>query len=152
MWRILALMVAVAAPAPAQLLPPPGDSDIRAVIWDLRDQCEVFLTIVPRAGVAGRAGAAPMETPTGLTLTFSRMASGRTQAPATPDTVIDVKAYPGMMWSVPIELSLDVDGERVSLAAPADQLITTDVGPSYLPVSTTVRTLARLGDADRVSG
>ena len=42
--------VAFAWAAERQLLPPPGDGDIRNIYWELRDESELWLTLEPSSG------------------------------------------------------------------------------------------------------
>jgi hypothetical protein len=120
-----------------QPLPPAGDGDIRVVYQELRDQTELLLTILPQA-----SGGAPP--PSRMTLTFSRVSSGRApQGLATSGAIIDVRAYPGTSVESQAELSFDVDGYRVDLSGRA--------APDYLSAFTTVRMLERIGAGDHVA-
>jgi hypothetical protein len=86
-------------------------------------------------------------------LTFSRVSSGRApQAPASSSTVIDVRAYAGTTWAPRPQLSFDIDGEHVDVAAPSDAVNTGGAVPDYLAVFKTVRLLERIGAGDHVAG
>jgi len=146
MGRHTLLLAALAgALGAAQLLPPPKDGDIRVVYWELRDQTEIFLTILPRGSGQGAR-------PSGGGLTFSWFGRGRTPSePVNDATPIEVKAGAGMMWAPQAELWVEIDGRRVNLAG-AMATIVSGAGPDYLPGTTTVGVLAQIAAAQRVTG
>jgi hypothetical protein len=129
----------------SQVLPPPKDGEIRVVYWELRDQTDIFLTIVPQS-VQGASA------PSALGLSFTCTFPGRTaKVPVTDATVIGVKATAGLMWAPAASLWLDIDGDHVDLASDNRGLIS-GVGSDYLAGSTTVHVLARIAAAKHVSG
>lgn len=59
MWMLCAALLGTAAltaiDGRAQLLPPPGDGEIRVNYWELRNETEVRLTLEPRNAKGERA-------------------------------------------------------------------------------------------------
>jgi hypothetical protein len=83
-----------------QLLPPPGDGDIRVAYYELQNRSEVWLTIEPRAPNGDRA---PL-------LTFTHHFLGKRQT-AAPREVL-VQACAGQFWAPRAELWFDLDGKE----------------------------------------
>lgn len=92
--------------SPPQLLPPPGDGDIREVYWELQNRSEVWLTLEPKTTKGERA---PM-----LTFTFN-FAGKR---PASPPTNVEVRAYAGTMYAPRADLLFVLDArQRIDLSS-----------------------------------
>ena len=126
----------------AQLLPPPGDGDIRAVYWELQNEAEVWLTLEAKSA-AGKP--APL-------LTFARHFTGK--RPGDQSTDIEVRAYVGMMWAPSVEfwLTLD-DGDRIDLGVQGGASGLMSGSPSdYLSATLQIETVRRIAKARRVAG
>ena len=125
-----------------QLLPPPGDGDIRAVYWELRKESEVWLTLEPKTAKGDRA---PL-------LTFTLRFAG--QWPAGPPTEIDVRAYAGAIWAPRVELWLLLDeSQRVDLGSRAKAFGLISGTPSdYLSEPISIDTLRQIAGAHRITG
>lgn len=137
----LPIVVALVAPAAAgQLLPPPGDGDIRAVYWELRNQSEVFLTLEPKSA---KGAAAPL-------LTFTYHFAGK--RPATAPARIEVRAYAGAYWAPRPELwfLLD-DGHKVDLGSSSGGLVS-GTPSDYLSNVITIGTFKEMLAARRITG
>jgi len=137
----LAITTLLGAPAAAQLLPPPGDGDIRVVYWDLLKQTEVWLTLEPRSPAGERA---PL-------LTFTDRFRGR--RPAGPRREVEVRAYVGTFWAPRAELWLLADGQRIEFGSGARQLGFVSGAPSdFLSETISIEMLKQIGAAERVTG
>jgi hypothetical protein len=137
----LPIVFSLAAPAASgQLLPPPGDGDIRAVYWELRNQSEVFLTLEPKSA---KGAAAPL-------LTFTCHFAGR--RPATAPTQIEVRTYAGAFWAPRAELwfLLD-DAQRVDLGTTSAGLIS-GTPSDYISNVITIGTFKEMLAARRITG
>lgn len=96
-WGAALLMAALGG---AQVLPPPGDGDIRVAYYELQNRSEVWLTLEPRAVNGARA---PL-------LTFTSRFAGRRQT--APSSEVLVQACAGHFWAPRAELWFDLDGEE----------------------------------------
>ena len=105
-WRVGLLFAALSATTTAwQLLPPPGDGDIRVAYSELQNRSEIWLTLEPRAMNGTRA---PF-------LTFTSRFAGRRQRAASSEVL--VQACAGLFWAPRTELWFDLDGkERVDVS------------------------------------
>ena len=139
-WLILAIAGAFFRPAAAgQVLPPPGDGDVRAVYWDLRSQSEVWLTLEPKGPKGERA---PM-----LTLTY-RFAG---KWPAGPPTEIDLRAYAGFLWAPRPELWLVIDNKKkLDLGSPRGLI--SSAPSDYLSQMISIEVVRELATARRIEG
>lgn len=139
----IAIGIAVAtATARGQLLPPPGDGDIRTVYWELRGQSETWLTLELHDAAGSRA---PL-------LTFTHRFPGK--RPARPPTHVEVRAYAGRFWAPRVELWFLLDGEhKIDLAADGRAHSLTSGTPSdYFSETIPIETLKRIAGARRVIG
>jgi hypothetical protein len=133
----VALLAAVAA---GQLLPPPGDGEIRTVYRDLRNETEVWLTLEPRRPKGDRV---PL-------ITFTHRFSGR--RPAGPATGVEVRALAGNYWAPRVELWFLLDeGQKIDLGGQASGL-TTGAPSDYLSGQVSIATLKKMAGAARITG
>lgn len=137
----MAMVVALPSAARAQLLPPPGDREIRAVYWELRNEAEVWLTLQPTDAAGKRS---PM-------LTITHRFPGR--QPAAPPSELEIRAYAGALFAPGVELWLVIDRRKIDLAAqtPAYGLIS-GTPSDYMSARISIETLRQIASADRVEG
>jgi hypothetical protein len=130
----------VSAGTAAQLLPPPGDLDIRAVYWELRNESEVWLTLEPKSS---KGGAAPL-------LTFTCRFAGK--RPAGPITQIDVRAYSGVFWAPRASLFFVLDElQKLDLGSSTGTLIS-GTPSDYVSEMISIETLKEMAGAQRITG
>jgi hypothetical protein len=99
-------LVLIAALGAGQLLPPPGDGDVRTVYWELQNVTDIFLTLEPRSVTGDRA---PV-------VTFTWRFAGKRQTAAPQD--VEVQASAGLFWAPRAELWFALDEtERLDLSA-----------------------------------
>ncbi len=134
--------VAFAWAAERQLLPPPGDGDIRIIYWELRNESELWLTLQP---VTPSGGQAPL-----LTVTW-RFAGRR---PKALPTAFDIRAYAGAAFAPRVEFWLLLNGEhRIDLAPPGRMPGLISGTPSdYVSHLLSLETLRQVARAQQVSG
>lgn len=138
---VVGILVAAASlgMAPLQLLPPPGDGEIRTVYWELQGVSDVFLTLEPRTATGTRA---PF-------LTFTHRFAGR--RPTAPPKDVEVRAFAGQFWAPRSELWFILDETvridlRVYGTAPAES------GFDSWSGSISIATLRRMTQAQRITG
>jgi len=140
--KVVGIVVAVASlgMAPFQLLPPPGDGEIRMVYWELQNVSDVFLTLEPRAANGDRA---PV-------VTFTQRFPGR--RPTTPPKEVEVRALAGQFWAPRGELWFALDETvRIDLTVYGNAT-TADSGSDSWAGSISMATLRQMTLAQRVSG
>lgn len=128
--------------ARAQLLPPPGDGDIRAVHWELQNVSEIWVTLEPKSA-AGKP--APM-------ITVTRRFAGKWPVSQAAD--LEIRTYAGLFWAPAVEFWLLLDDrERIDLAAQAGPYGLISGSPSdYLSATVPVETVRRMARSTRVTG
>ena len=129
--------------AGTQLLPPPGDREIRAVYWELRNESELWLTLQPVT--RGGGAHAPM-----LTITWHF--AGR--RPTAPPRELDVRAYAGAVFATRVEFWLLLDGEHRVDLAPAGRTpgLISGTPSDYVSHLIPLETLRQIARAKQVSG
>ncbi|HJR59630.1 MAG TPA: hypothetical protein VJ813_09535 [Vicinamibacterales bacterium] len=141
LWVILAISGALAGPGSAdQLLPPPGDGDIRAVYWELRNESEVWLTLEPRSA---SGDAAPL-------LTFTCRFAGK--RPAGAITEIDVRAYAGVFWAPRADLWFLLDDTHKLDLAPKGGRLISGTPSDYVSEMVSIDTVKRMVAEHRITG
>jgi len=141
--RILGTILVFVAVTPFQLLPPPGDREIRTVHWELRNESEIWLTLEPSDAKGHRA---PL-------LTFTQRFPGR--VPPQQPTDVEVRAYAGMFWSPRVEFWLLLnDTHKIDLVSSFSQVFGLIQGtPSnYLSETIPIATLKQIASARRITG
>lgn len=139
-WVLFLLGALVTPHRAGQLLPVPGDTDIRAAYWELRNETEVWLTLEPKTP---KGNVAPM-------LTFTFTFAGK--LPAAPPTSIDVRAYAGAFFAPQVELWFQLDGsQKIDLGAKKLGL-TTGMATDYLSEPVPIETLKQMASAHRIVG
>ena len=127
-----------------QLLPPPGDGEIRIVYWDLRDETEFWLTIEPKSPDGKPA-------PPAMVLTIGRMYPGK--VPTAPPDTFNVRVSAGMMWNPQVDLQFTFDGKTIVLASGNfPGMVVGGPGSDYLPATIPAQVLQRVAAADHISG
>jgi hypothetical protein len=133
----LGVLVSSAAAA-AQLLPPPRDTEIRTVYWELRNESEVWLTLEPRT---------PKGEPAPL-LTFTYTFRGKTPSQSVTD--IEVRAYAGTMAASRTDLVFVLDeDERIDVSP---NVMTSGTPFDYASGRMPVDTLRAMATAHRITG
>ena len=147
MWMLCAALLGTAAltaiDGRAQLLPPPGDGEIRAVYWELQNETEVWLTLEAKSA-AGEP--APF-------LSFTRRFAGK--RPAAQATDFEVTANAGMLWAPSVEFWLVLDdNDKIDLGSHGVSLGRTRENSSLTGVRATIplQTLKQIANAKRVTG
>ena len=132
----------LAAIGAAQLLPPPGDGDIRTVYWELQNVSDVWLTLEPRTVKGERA---PL-------MTFTYRFPGKRQNEAARD--VEVQAFSERFWAPRAELWFELDGaERIDLSAPAHNTPLLEGGASdYWSGRVPIGVMRRIASAHQVRG
>lgn len=139
--KTIALFVALAASVRAgQLLPPPGDGEIRAVYWELRNESQVWLTLQPRNTEGARA---PMVT---FTCTFAG------KRPTVRATRVEVRAYAETFWAPRPQFWFVLDGKERIVLAPSAVGLTTGTPSDYLTDTISIDVLKRIAGARRIAG
>jgi hypothetical protein len=125
-----------------QLLPPPGDREIRGVYWELRNESEVWLTLEPANAKGDRA---PL-------LTFTIRFPGK--VPVRQPTDVEMRAYAGMFWAPRVEFwFLLNDTDKIELVPSSGTFGLTEGTPSdYLSETVPIDTLKRIASARRITG
>jgi hypothetical protein len=124
--------------SPPQLLPPPGDGDIRQVFWELQNRSEIWLTLEPKTPKGERA---PM-------LTFTFNFAGK--SPAAPPTNVEVRAYAGTIYTPRSDLVFTLDGrEKIDLSSGR---LLSGTPSDYAAGTMTIAVLKQLAAASRVTG
>jgi hypothetical protein len=146
MIRIVALALLLAASAGAQLLPPPGDGDIRTVYWELRDQTDIFVALVPHAPDGA-------STPPGMMIRIRRSFAGK-GSPPRPNggTMLYIEAPVGTVWAPKPELWVVADGRRFDLTAERMGGVVSATGGDYLAGQISVADLTSIAAARDVHG
>ena len=131
-----------AAPGARQLLPPPGDGDIRTVYWELQNVSDLWLTLEPRTVKGERA---PL-------MTFTYRFPGKRQNEAARD--VEVQAFSERFWAPRAELWFELDGaERIDLSAPAHNTPLLEGGASdYWSGRVPIGVMRRIASAHQVRG
>ena len=136
-WPALVALAMAGAMSPRQLLPPPGDGDIRQVYWELQNRSEVWLTLEPKTPKGERA---PM-------LTFTFNFAGK--SPAAPPTNVEVRAYAGTIYTPRSDLVFTLDDQqkfdlsgRLLSGTPSD----------YATGTITIAVLKQMAAASRITG
>ena len=125
--------------APLQLLPPPGDGEIRTVYWELQGVSDVFLTLEPRTAAGARA---PF-------LTFTHRFTGR--RPTAPPKEVEIRAFAGQFWAPRSELWFVLDETlRIDLSVYGNA--TAESGFDSWAGSISIATLRRMTQAQRITG
>jgi hypothetical protein len=134
--------VLIAALGAAQLLPPPGDGDIRTAYWELQNVTEVWVTLEPRTMAGERA---PL-------VTFTHRFPGRHQA--APAREVEVQAFSEQFWAPRAELWFELDGgERIDLSAPTlNAALLTGAASDYWSGRVPIDVMRRLAGAHRITG
>ena len=141
---LLPVVALVLTATAVQALPPPGDGDIRALYWELRNETEVWVTLEPKSPDAKPA-------PQAMTLTFTRRFAGKW--PDNQPPRFEVRADAGFLWAPKNELWIAVDGdETIDFASHNPFGLITGVVSTYVAAEIPIATLARIGKASRVSG
>ncbi len=123
-----------------QLLPPPGDGEIRSVFWDVPNQTEVWLTLEP---VSETGAAAPL-------LTFTHRFAGKRAGE--PPSEVEARAYAGNFWAPRAELWFVIDDEvKVELVSWAAGLLR-GTPSDYVSAPVAVDLLTEMATATRVTG
>ena len=121
---------------PPQLLPPPGDGDIRQVFFEIQNRSEIWLTLEPKTMKGERA---PM-----LTFTFNFVG----KRPAGPPKQIEVRAY-APMWTPRSDLIFVLDDQHtIDLAG----RLVSGMPSDYAAGTTTIAVLKQMATASRVTG
>ena len=142
-WTCVAFSVAAWLPA-SQALPPPRDSEIRALYSEIQDQTDVWLTFEPRSADGKPA-------PPGMILTLTSRFAGK--QPKAPSENVDVRAYAGSLWAPRVELWLLLDDrEKLDLIPPGTFALATGSVSDYLQATIPVTTLFSITKAGRVTG
>lgn len=119
----------------AQLLPPPGDGDIRQVYFEIQNRSEIWLTLKPKSP---KGGPAPM-----LTFTFSSPGKGTAASPKQ----IEVRAY-APMWTPRSDLVFVLDDQqKIDLHGTGVNGMPSD----YSVGNTTIAVLRQMAAASRIS-
>jgi hypothetical protein len=140
-FAALAIATLLAWDASAQLLPPPGDGEIRVVYWDLQKQTEVWLTLEPKAPNGDRA---PL-------LTFTDRFAGK--RPTAPRTHVEVRAFVGAFWAPRAELWFLADGQRIDFGNQSRLSgFVSSVPSDYLSEAISLEALKQMASAERISG
>ena len=122
--------------APPQLLPPPGDGEIRQVFFEIQNRSEIWLTLEPKTMKGERA---PM-----LTFTFSFGG----QRPVAPPKQIEVRAY-APIWTPRSDLIFVLDDQhKFDLVG----MLVNGMPSDYVFGTTTIAVLRQMGAASRVTG
>jgi hypothetical protein len=135
---LLGLLVALTGPA--QPLPPPGDGDIRAVYWDVRNETEVWLTLEPKSDTGE---AAPV-------VTFTHRFAGRRAAG--PPTHVEVRAYAGAFWAPRTEFWLRVDDDAPIHLAPGATALIPGTPSDFASGAMDLAMLRQMAEAQRITG
>ncbi len=123
---------------PSQLLPPPGDGDIRQVFWELQNRSEVWLTLEPKTTNGERA---PM-------LTFTFNFAGK--SPAAPPTNVEVRAYAGSIYAPRADLVFVLDArQRIDLSTGR---LFSGTPSDYAAGTMTIAVLKQVAVASQVTG
>jgi hypothetical protein len=132
----------IAALGAAQLLPPPGDGDIRIAFWELQNQTDVWVTLEPRTTKGERA---PL-------VTFTHRFPGRRQAAPAPE--VEVQAFSERFWAPRAELWFELDGgERIDLSAQTpNAALLTGAASDYWSGRMPIEAMQRLARAHRING
>jgi hypothetical protein len=138
---VLALSTGVAV-GRGQLLPPPGDRDIRVVYWELRSQSEVWLTLEPHSA---KGAPAPL-------LTITHRFAGK--YPDKPPVSVELRALAGNLWAPRPELWMIIDDHvKLDLATEARRIGLVSGMPSdYLSQAISIDTLREIAGAHRIAG
>jgi hypothetical protein len=127
-----------------QALPPPGDGEIRAVYWELRNEAEVWLTIEPRSAGGKTA-------PQGMTLTLTRRFAGKW--PDNQPRRFEIRANAGLLWNPKNELWIVIDGpEKIDFVGQNPYGPISGEFSTYVTAELPIETLDRLARASRVTG
>jgi hypothetical protein len=136
-----AAVVLAAALGTAQLLPPPGDGDIRTVFWALRNTSETWLTLEPRSVAGDRA---PV-------ITFTCRFQGTRQT--APPQEVEIQASAGRFWAPRAELWFELDDtERVDLSAQPAITGLLEGTPDSWSARTSIDTVYRMALVRRIRG
>ena len=123
---------------PPQLLPPPGDGDIRQVYWELQNRSEVWLTLEPKTTKGERA---PM-------LTFTFNFAGK--SPAAPPSNVEVRAYAGTVYAPRADLVFVLDArQRIDLSSGR---LLSGTPSDYVAGTMTIAVLKQMAVASQVTG
>jgi hypothetical protein len=143
--RIVALALLLSPTHAAQLLPTPGDGDVRTVYWELQNQTDIFITLVPHAPDGTPA-------PPGVVLRIRRSFEGKgSPPPATGDTMLYIEAPVGLMWAPKSELWAIADGRRFDLKSEPMGVVSA-TGGDYLAGQVSVADLTSIAAARDVHG
>jgi hypothetical protein len=135
-------LLLIAALGAAQLLPPPGDGDIRTAYYELQNVTDVWLTLEPRTLKGERA---PL-------VTFTYRFPGRRQT--APAREVEVQAFSERFWAPRAELWFELDGdERIDLSAPApNAALLTGAASDYWSGRLPIDAMQRVARAHRIRG
>jgi hypothetical protein len=145
MWMLCAALLGTAAltaiDGRAQLLPPPGDGEIRVVYWELRNETEVWLTLEAKSAT-GKAAPA---------LTFTRRFAGK--YPASQATGFEVCALVGLLWAPKVEFWLVLDDHaKIDLGALGAPFGPIDAGMNGVCATIPLQTLKQIAASKRITG
>ena len=127
-----------------QALPPPGDGEIRALYWELRNESEVWLTLEPKA---------PEGTPTpqGMTLTLTRRFMGKW--PDNQPLRFEIRGNAGLLWNPKNELWIVIDGrDKIDFVGQNPYGPISGEFSTYVAGGLPVEALDRLAKASSVTG
>lgn len=127
-----------------QALPPPGDGEIRALYWEIRNETEVWLTLEPKSSLG-------TPTPQAMTLTLTRRFMGKWPNGQPPR--FEIRANAGLLWSPKNELWIVIDGqEKIDFVGQNPYGPITGEFSTYVSAEMPVDILSRFAKASRVAG
>jgi hypothetical protein len=135
-------LLLAAAFGASQLLPPPGDGDIRTAYYELQNRTEIWLTLLPRTAAGQRA---PL-------MTFTHAFPGTRQTVAPRE--VTVQAFSELFWAPRPVLWFELDGrERIDVAAdPPNRGLLTGAASDYWSGRLSIETIRRMARAQIVNG